>query len=225
VVHRAKLRSLASAADRWILTPGINSRLIWHTASHQWLIGHGLDRLTILILFLMEKFWLSIIFFIWRNLDGVWPNFWVIDSSLHIGIGRVVHCAIGCLLYDLLRLGVSNHTGQTIFKLELLQLLLEILGHELEQFNVWFASLGVANASNDSEGIYELVEGEVIVSGCFYFLVIVVLPEFFVFEHDFFQVLKCYDNGVYLAKLAQLKKLNGWDPEAISRKMNENYRY
>jgi hypothetical protein len=53
------------------------------------------------------------------------------------------------------------------------------------------------------------VEGEVIVSGCFYFLVIVVLPEFFVFEHDFFQVLKCYDNGVYLAKLAQLKKLNG----------------
>jgi hypothetical protein len=47
--------------------------------------------------------------------------------------------------------------------LKLLQLLLEVLGHQLEGLAVALARLGIANPSNDPESVDKLVEGETIV--------------------------------------------------------------
>ena len=91
----------------------------------------------------------------------------------------------------------------------MLQLFLEILSYKLKKFNFWLSCLGVANPSNDSESIDKLMEWKTVVRCRLYFFAIMVLPKFFVFQHNFFEVFKGDDNWIDLAKFTKLKKLDG----------------
>ena len=221
LINCTELASFATP-DRWVLTSGLNA-LLGSRGSHQRLIGHGFHRLLVVLkpLLVVEELWLPIQFLL-RGKLVLRTHVRVVIRLESVSLRRVISCSLSRLLYDLHWLSLGYLTWKSIFLLQSLQLLLEVLSNQLEQLYVWLPSLCIPNPPHNSKSIHELVERKTIVRCRFGVLRVVVLPKLFVFEHNFLKVLKSDNHGIDLAQFAELEKLDGWYSLSISRKMNEN---